>query len=124
MNVSMLAEWAQTAPEECLYDPDTLGLYDGRKWLDRDEQAEFFEWCGDPMWALRWRVIDANRAGDILNNGGYHWIVFHGETFDREAFGEWASYYPTESDARDANNALANIDKDQALLFFCDNLAV
>ena len=122
MNVQLLAEWAQTAPESCLYDPDTLGLYDGEKWLDRDEQAEFYEWCGDPMYALRWRVISAFEAGDILNAGGHHWVLFHGDTFDRDAFSEWARYYPTESDALQANYAMAGIDTDQAIQFWCEYL--
>ena len=122
MNVSMLAEWAQKPQENCLYDPETLGLYDGEKWLDRDDQAEFYEWCGDPMYVLRWRVMSANQAGDILNAGGHHWILFHGDTFDRDEFSKWARYYPTESDALQADDALSNIDKDQAMLFWCEYL--
>ena len=122
MNVQLLAEWAQKPQENCLYDPETLGLYDGEKWLDRDDQAEFYEWCGDPMYVLRWRVMSAFEAGDILNAGGHHWVLFHGDTFDRDEFSKWARYYPTESDALQADDALSNIDKDQAMLFWCEYL--
>ena len=115
MNVHKLAEWAQAAPEECLYDPETMGLYDGTQWLNKRQQAEFWEWCGEPRYTLHWQTISSFEALDKLQDGGLHWILFQEETLDADDFADWSGYYPTESDCEQVQAALDELTSTQAL---------
>jgi hypothetical protein len=122
MNVHKLADWAQAAPEDCLYDPETLGLYDGTQWLDKRKQAEFWEWCGQPRYTLHWQTISAFEAYDKLQGGGLWWILFPEESFEAGEFALWSDYYPTESDCQQVQAALDELTSNQALQLTVDKI--
>lgn len=114
MNIHKLAEWADTDPIECVYDPDVLGLHDGKGWLSKEQQAEFYEWCGFPMYTLSWEVISVHKAYDLLHQGR-HWILFPEDILEAGEFSHFSGYCPLKSECEEVEAELDTLTTTEAL---------
>ena len=115
MTPQHLADWANTTTDQVIYQPDTLGLFDGTSWLTQAEQAEFFEWCGSPLHTIRYEVISAFQAYDLMESGTRDQIMFPEDSIDHHHLSLVYRYCPTRSDEIEIKAALDELTSTQAL---------